>query len=57
MHESEHRYFQYVKQELNNMPTGTKLAAYMISLMQIPYTYKMVDISLDGLLMLWQKSS
>ncbi len=50
-------YFQYVHEQLDEMPVGTRLATYWATLSQIPPTYKLLSTSFNGLLKMWVKTS
>ncbi|MBC7884281.1 MAG: methyltransferase domain-containing protein [Saprospiraceae bacterium] len=48
-------YNAHVKVQLNNMPSGTRLATYFSYLTEVPESYKLKSTDFDGKLKLWEK--
>lgn len=48
-------YSLYVKEQLSNMPTGTKLVTYYSFLKEVPDSYKVQFSSFDDKLKFWEK--
>ncbi|MBV6442016.1 MAG: methyltransferase domain-containing protein [Haliscomenobacteraceae bacterium CHB4] len=49
-------YAQYMKEQLNTMPKGTRLATYFCYMTEIPNSYKVQSKDFDGKLKLWVKT-
>jgi len=49
-------YSLYVKEQLDNMPVGTRLATYFSYLDEIPDSYEIHRTDFDGKLKLWEKT-
>jgi len=49
------KYAVYVKEQLDEMPVGTKLVTYFTYLENIPVSYKVQAVSADGKLKMWEK--
>jgi SAM-dependent methyltransferase len=50
------KYTDALKEKLDKLPAGTKIAAYHTFNDQIPFSYKLVDIKCNGYLKFWEKS-
>jgi len=50
-------YSKYVREQLSEMPIGTRLVTYWSSLKEVPFGYKIQSTSLEGLLKMWEKTS
>ncbi len=50
-------YSEYVREQLSEMPIGTRLATYWSDLKEVPAGYKIQATSLEGLLKMWEKTS
>jgi predicted RNA methylase len=48
-------YSKYVREQLNELPIGTKLVTYWSDLKEIPFGFKIHSSSLEGLLKMWEK--
>lgn len=57
LHELYHIYSLYVKEQLEGMPIGTKLATYHSFLTEVPDSYKVKFIAFENNLKMWQKMS
>jgi hypothetical protein len=49
-------YTKYVKQQLENMPKGTRLVTYWSSAKDVPLNYTLQVESMNGLLEMWEKT-
>ncbi len=49
-------YSRYVREQLNEMPLGTRLVTYWSDLKEVPIGYKIQATSLEGLLKMWVKT-
>lgn len=53
-----HKLFSdYVKQQFEKMPEGTRVVTYYVDRIQIPDSYRLVSKHFDDLLMCWEKVS
>jgi predicted RNA methylase len=52
-----HTYAIYVREQLEKMPINTKLATYYSFLEEVPDSFQIQDMELDGKLKLWRKIS
>jgi len=50
-------YSLYVREQLSEMPIGTRLVTYWSDLKEVPVGYKIHSTSLEGLLKMWEKTS
>jgi hypothetical protein len=48
-------YSIYLRNQLKQMPVGTRVVTYKGSRNEIPFSYKLADSSQDGLLNMWKK--
>ena len=51
------KYSLYVKEQLEAMPVGTRLATYFSYLMEVPSSYQTQSTHFDGKLRLWEKTT
>jgi hypothetical protein len=51
-----HEYSLYVREQLSQMPTGTKIVTYYSLLKEIPNNYSLKLSMLDGSLKVWEKT-
>ena len=51
------KYSLYVREQLEAMPVGTRLATYFSYLIEVPSSYQPQDIHFDGKLRLWEKTT
>ena len=51
------KYSLYVKEQLDAMPVGTRLATYFSYLMEVPSSYETQSTHFDGKLRLWEKTT
>jgi len=49
-------YSKYVREQLNEMPIGTRLVTYWSDLKEVPPGYKIHSTYLEGLLKMWEKA-
>ncbi len=49
-------YTRYVKEQLENMPNGTRLVTYWSSVKDVPLNYTLRAESMNGLLEMWEKT-
>ncbi len=49
-------YTKYVKEQLENMPKGTRLVTYWSSAKDVPLNYTLQAESMNGLLEMWEKT-
>lgn len=49
-------YTRYVKEQLENMPKGTRLVTYWSSVKDVPLNYTLKGESMNGLLEMWEKT-
>lgn len=50
-------YSKYVREQLSEMPIGTRLVTYWSDLKEVPQGYKIHSTCLEGLLKMWEKTS
>lgn len=50
-------YSKYVREQLGEMPIGTRLVTYWSDLKEVPIGYKIQQTSLEGLVKMWEKTS
>jgi ubiquinone/menaquinone biosynthesis C-methylase UbiE len=50
-------YSEYLRNEFDKLPHGTRIATYHLHLNQIPASYKLVNMYFDGKLKCWEKAS
>lgn len=48
-------YAQYMREQLNKMPVGTRLATYFSYMCEVPDSFKIQAMGFDGKLKLWEK--
>ncbi len=51
-----HTYTEYLKNEFDKLPDGTRIVTYHVYPNQIPSSYRLVSMHFDGLLTCWEKS-
>lgn len=52
-----HAYSDYVKQQLNKTPVGTRLVTYWSKWDEIPTNFEFIDSACNGFLSFWKKVS
>lgn len=49
------QYTHYLREQLSELPAGTRLATYHSFLQEVPDSYQLRETAFDGYLRLWEK--
>lgn len=55
--DSYHAYSNYVKDQLDTMPIGTRVVTYFSYMKEMPESYKILKVDFEGKLKMWKKVS